>query len=70
MYHPFGGDIFKRVIEHLFTFYKKTGNRVLIAYSCPAEVRQFSEHDAFVKLFDHQVISFEYSWTLWECRTD
>ncbi len=70
MYHPFGGDIFKSVIDHLFAFYKKSDNRVLIAYSCPAEERQLEQHEGFVKLHEHQVISFEYSWTLWECRTD
>ena len=72
MYHPFGGELFRSVIDLIHTFYKKSNNnRVLLGYLGPIEeCRQLEEHEGFIKLYEYQVLAYEYCWSLWECRTD
>ncbi len=68
MYRPFLGPIFKHVADNLRRFQAATGHRVLIAYSCPVEELMLEEYPGFVKQTEYQVISMDYSWSLWECR--
>lgn len=70
MYRPFLGPIFKHVADNLRRFQTVTGHRVLIAYSCPVEELMLEEYAGFVKRTEYQVISMDYSWSLWECRTE
>ena len=68
MYRPFKGQVFQGVLDRLHEFAARTGHRVVIAYVCPAERRMLERHPAFHQLQDHQVISEEHRWSLWECR--
>jgi SAM-dependent methyltransferase len=70
MYRPFLGPIFKHVADNLRRFQALTGRRVLIAYSCPVEELMLEEYAGFVKRTEYQVISMDYSWSLWECQTE
>lgn len=67
MYRPFLGPVFKSVADNLFQFQTLTGRRVLIAYSCPNEELMLEQYAGFVKRTEYQVISMDYSWSLWEC---
>jgi SAM-dependent methyltransferase len=70
MYRPFLGPIFKHVADNLRRFQDVMGHRVLIAYSCPVEELMLEEYPGFVKRTEYQVISMDYSWSLWECQTE
>ncbi|MBI5674182.1 MAG: class I SAM-dependent methyltransferase [Nitrospirae bacterium] len=70
MYRPFLGPIFKHVADNLRRFQAVTGHRVLIAYSCPVEELMLEEYAGFVKRTEYQVISMDYSWSLWECQAE
>jgi SAM-dependent methyltransferase len=70
MYRPFKGQVFQGVLDRLHAHAARTGRRILIAYVCPAERRMLERHPAFHQLADHQVISEEHRWSLWECRPD
>lgn len=69
MYRPFLGPVFKSVLDKLYGFHAATGHQVLVAYSCPVEQNYLERHGGFVKKKEYQVISTDYSWNLWECRT-
>jgi SAM-dependent methyltransferase len=68
MYRPFVGPVFEAVAEHLAQFKRRTGRRVLVAFSCPDEQYMFAERSDFQKLQEYWVISSEYSWSSWEVR--
>lgn len=68
MYRPFLGPIFRHVADNLRRFQAVSGHRVLIAYSCPNEEVMLEEYAGFVKRTEYQVISMDYSWSLWECQ--
>lgn len=68
MYRPFLGPVFRGVADNLRRFQATTGRRVLIAYSCPVEELMLGQYAGFVKRTEYQVISMDYSWSLWECR--
>ncbi len=70
MYRPFLGPIFKTVADNMRRFQRVTGHRILIAYSCPVEELMLEEYPGFVKRTEYQVISMDYSWSLWECRAE
>ncbi len=70
MYRPFLGPIFKNVADNMRRFQTDTGRRVLIAYSCPVEELMLEADSGFVKRTEYQVISMDYSWSLWECQTE
>jgi SAM-dependent methyltransferase len=70
MYRPFLGPIFQHVADNLRRFQVVTGHRVLIAYSCPVEELMLEQYSGFVKRTEYQVISMDYSWSLWECQTE
>lgn len=70
MYRPFLGPIFKTVADNLRRFQAVTGHRVLIGYSCPVEELILEEYPGFVKRTEYQVISMDYSWSLWECEAE
>jgi SAM-dependent methyltransferase len=70
MYRPFLGPIFKNVADNMRRFQAETGRRVLIAYSCPVEELMLEVYSGFVKRREFQVISMDYSWSLWECQTE
>lgn len=70
MYRPFLGPIFKNVADNIRRFQADTGRRVLIAYSCPVEELMLEEYAGFLKRMEYQVISMDYSWSLWECRAE
>lgn len=70
MYRPFLGPIFMHVADNLRRFQAVTGRRVLIAYSCPVEELMLDEYSGFVKRTEYQVISMDYSWSLWECQAE
>jgi SAM-dependent methyltransferase len=70
MYRPFLGPIFKHVADNLRRFQTNTGHRVLIAYSCPVEELMLEEYAGFAKRSEYQVISMDYSWSLWECQAE
>ncbi len=70
MYRPFLGPIFKNVADNMRRFQADTGRRVMIAYSCPVEELMLEEYAGFVKRTEYQVISMDYSWSLWECRAE
>jgi SAM-dependent methyltransferase len=68
MYRPFLGPVFRGVADNLRRFQTTTGHRVLIAYACPVEELMLGQYAGFVKRTEYQVISMDYSWSLWECR--
>ncbi|MGE3977704.1 MAG: class I SAM-dependent methyltransferase [Nitrospira sp.] len=70
MYRPFLGPIFKNVADNMRRFQSDKGRRVLIAYSCPVEELMLEAYSGFVKRTEYQVISMDYSWSLWECQTE
>ncbi|MGC4098045.1 MAG: class I SAM-dependent methyltransferase [Nitrospira sp.] len=70
MYRPFLGPIFKRVADNIRRFQAATGCHVMIAYSCPNEEVMLEQYSGFVKRTEHQVISMDYSWSLWECQAE
>jgi SAM-dependent methyltransferase len=70
MYRPFLGPIFKNVADNMRRFQAGTGRRVLIAYSCPVEELMLEAYSGFVKRTEYQVISMDYSWSLWECQAE
>ena len=70
MYPPFIGPVFKEVADSMLRFQANTGHRVLIAYSCPVEELMLQEYSGFVKRTEYQVISMDYSWSLWECQAE
>lgn len=70
MYRPFIGPVFRGVADNLRRFQETTGRRVLIAYSCPVEELMLGQYSGFVKRTEYQVISMDYSWSLWECRRE
>lgn len=67
LYRPFVGPVFRAVAEHLSQFCRRTGRRVLVAYSCPREEHLFAERSDFEKVHEFRVILAEYSWSLWRC---
>lgn len=70
MYRPFLGPVFKRVADNIRRFQAATGCRVMIAYSCPNEEVMLEQYSGFVKRTEYQVISMDYSWSLWECQAE
>ena len=64
------GPIFKNVADNMRRFQADTGRRVLIAYSCPVEELMLEAYSGFVKRTEYQVISMDYSWSLWECQAE
>jgi SAM-dependent methyltransferase len=70
MYRPFLGPVFKNVADNMRRFQAETGRRVLIAYSCPVEELMLEAYSGFVKRTEYQVISMDYSWSLWECQAE
>ena len=70
MYRPFIGPIFKSVADRVRHFQAVSGRRVLIAYSCPHEELMLEQYSGFVKRTEYQVISIDYSWSLWECQVE
>ena len=70
MYRPFLGPIFKNVADNMRRFQAETGRRVLIAYSCPVEELMLEAYSGFVKRTEYQVISMDYSWSLWDCQAE
>ena len=70
MYRPFLGPVFKEVADNMRRFQASTRHRVLIAYSCPVEELMFEDYSGFVKRTEYQVISMDYSWSLWECQAE
>ena len=70
MYRPFLGPVFKRVADNIRRFQAGTGCRVMIAYSCPNEEVMLEQYSGFVKRTEYQVISMDYSWSLWECQAE
>jgi len=70
MYRPFVGPIFKNVADNMRRFQAETGRRVLIAYSCPVEELMLEAYFGFVKRTEYQVVSMDYSWSLWECQAE
>ncbi|BCA53906.1 hypothetical protein W02_10460 [Nitrospira sp. KM1] len=69
MYRPFLGPVFQGVLDRLHQFHVTTGHQVLVAYACPVEESYLEGHGGFTKLREFQVISTDYSWSAWECRT-
>ena len=70
MYRPFLGPIFKHVADNIRRFQAASGCRVMIAYSCPNEEVMLEQYSGFVKRTEYQVISMDYSWSLWECQAE
>ena len=70
LYRPFKEAMLTRVLDHVSHLRDTRGCRILVAYCCPVEEFVFENHARFIKLAEHQVISEEHSWNLWECTAD
>lgn len=68
MYSPFQVPVLRTVADNLVRLQAESGRRILVAYSCPSEEVVFEQHAGFVKRMEYQVISYDSSWNLWECR--
>jgi len=68
MYRPFVGEVFEAVAERLAQLRARSKRRIWIAFSCPHEDYMFARRPDFRMLRQYNVISGEYSWSLWEVQ--
>jgi SAM-dependent methyltransferase len=68
MYRPFVGAVFEAVADRLAQLRARSRRRIWIAFSCPAEDYMFARRRDFRMLRQYNVISGEYSWSLWEVQ--
>lgn len=67
MYRPFYGPIFNEVANRISALKAGTHCRILIAFLCPAESYLLEHRKDYARLMIHEVITMQYSWSLWEC---
>lgn len=68
MFNPFGGPVFRAVLERLVQFQLEHRRRVHVALSNPALDYVLETHRAFAKEHEFQVIRAGNSYNLWRCR--
>lgn len=71
MYHPFGPDVLKRMLEHIQHAAKKEpGRKILVPYLFSIDVSKavFREYPAFKLVRDELCVNNLYRWTLYECN--
>ena len=70
MYHPFGQDVLREVLQHIIASAREYPRRILIPYLLPVAmaVAIFKEFPQFTKIRDVWCVNTQYRWTLYEYR--
>jgi SAM-dependent methyltransferase len=68
MYHPFGQDILREVLQHIVASTRENPSRILIPYLFPVAMAKavFKEFPQFTKVRDVWCVNTQYRWTLYE----
>ena len=70
MYHPFGPDVLKLMLEHIERAAADPGRTILVPYLFSIGVSKavFQEYPSFRLVRDELCVNNLYRWTLYECR--
>ena len=68
MYHPFGQDVLREILQHIVASAREYPSRILIPYLLPVATARalFTEFPQLSKIRDVWCVNTQYRWTLYE----